>query len=162
MKSSEWHVAARELRILIERIAKVSRRDTERRLSASAAGISGLQYGILRILSDHDFNLSELSHRMQREPATLVPVVDALEDKGLVRRGQDPKDRRRTPLTITENGTAVLDRVPLVDENDLLVDALKGLGDSKVQRLLTLLRELATEVSKDKNMVAKVNTLTNS
>jgi DNA-binding MarR family transcriptional regulator len=162
MKSSEWHVAARELRILIERIAKVSRRDTERRLAASAPGISGLQYGILRILSDQDFAISELSLRMQREPATLVPVVDALEDKGLVRRGQDPKDRRRTPLTITANGTAVLDRVPLVDENDLLVCALKELGDPKVRRLLALLRELATEVSRDKNKPAKINTLTHS
>jgi DNA-binding MarR family transcriptional regulator len=99
---------------------------------------------------------------MHREPATLVPVVDALEDKGLVKRGKDAKDRRRTPLTITETGTAVLDRVPLVDENDVIVNALKELGDQKVQRLLTLLRELATQVSKDKNKVAKVNTLTNS
>jgi DNA-binding MarR family transcriptional regulator len=162
MKAREWHAAARELRILTEMIIKVSRRDTERRLTASEAGISGLQYGILRILSDQDYTLSELSHMMHREPATLVPVVDALEDKGLVKRGKDAKDRRRTPLTITEAGTAVLDRVPLVDENDVIINALRELGDQKVQRLLTLLRELATQVSKDKNKVAKVNTLTNS
>lgn len=162
MKAREWHAAARELRILTEMIIKVSRRDTERRLTASEAGISGLQYGILRILSDQDYTLSELSHMMHREPATLVPVVDALEDKGLVKRGKDAKDRRRTPLTITETGTAVLDRVPLVDENDVIVNALKELGDQKVQRLLTLLHELVTKVSKDKNKVAKVNTLTNS
>lgn len=160
MKAREWHAVAGELRILTEMIVKASRRDTERRLTASEVGLSGLQYGILRILSDQDHTLSELSHMMHREAATLVPVVDALEDKGLVKRGQDAKDRRRTPLTITGTGRAVLDRVPLVNENDVLVNALRGLGDQKVRRLVTLLRELATEVSEDKK-VAKVNTLTN-
>ncbi len=147
MKPGEVHAAAKQLRILIEVITKVSRRDTERRLAASEAGISGLQYGILRILGDQDFTLSELSHLMHREPATLVPVVDALEGKGLAKRGQDPQDRRRTPLTITDDGLAVLERVPLVEENDLLVNALNALGDGKVRRLLALLHELASELS---------------
>ena len=162
MKATEWHTAAQELRILTEMIIKVSRRDTERRLTASEAGISGLQYGILRILSNQASTLSELRHLMHREPATLVPVVDALEDKGLIKRGKDAKDRRRTPLTITATGTVVLERVPLVDANDVIVNALKELGDQKAQRLLTLLRELTTQVSKDKNTVTKVNTLINS
>lgn len=157
MRAKEWHAAAKELRLLTEIIVKASRRDTERRLTASQAGISGLQYGMLRILSDQDYTLSELSHLMHREPATLVPAVDALEDKGLVKRGQDAKDRRRAPLSITEPGTAVLDRVPLVDENDVLVNALRQLGDPQAQRLLTLLRQLATHLSEEKNKAANVS-----
>lgn len=157
MKLREWHAAAEELRILTEIIVKVSRRDTERRLTVSEAGISGLQYGILRILSDQDYALSELSHLMRREPATLVPVVDALEEKGLVKRGTDAKDRRRTPLTITQDGSVVLDRVPLVDENDLLVNALKGMGDRPARQLLSLLRELAKQVADDKIKATKLS-----
>lgn len=155
MKTSEWHAMATEIRTLTEMFIKVARRDTERRLAASEAGISGLQYGLLRILSGQDYTLSELSHMMYREPATLVPVVDALENKGLVKRGQDLNDRRRTPLTITGNGTAVLDRVPLVEEDDLLVNALKELGDRKAHQLVTLLRELTSEVLQDKSTLEK-------
>jgi DNA-binding MarR family transcriptional regulator len=153
MKSGEWHALAAEFRTLTERLIKVARRDTERRLAGSEAGLSGLQYGMLRILSGQNCTLSELSHMMDREPATLVPAVDVLEGKGLVKRGHDPNDRRRTPLTITDDGTAFLDRVPLADEEDLLVNALKELGDRKAHQLVTLLREMTLEVTQEKSTI---------
>ncbi len=151
VKSKDWNAVASELRILTEIIVKASRRDTERRLTASEAGISGLQYGMLLILTGQDHTLSELSHLMHREPATLLPAVDALEDKGLIKRGHDARDRRRAPLSITRAGTELLDRVPLVDEHDALVNALMELGEPRVQRLLTLLQQLADHVSQDKD-----------
>ena len=135
------------------RILKAARHDTEQRLIASKVGISALQYGILHILNDKNCTLSELSGLMEREPATLLPAVDTLEAKVMLQRGQDPKDRRRTPLTITEQGMAVLERVPQVGENDLLLNALKGLGDQKVEQLISLLREVALQVAKDKNKI---------
>ena len=82
---------------------------------------------------------------MGREPATLLPAVDTLETKGMLQRGQDPKDRRRTPLAITAQGMAVLERVPQVGENDRFLNALKGLGDQKVEQLISLLREVALQ-----------------
>jgi DNA-binding MarR family transcriptional regulator len=151
MKTSELHNDAGELRSLTGRILKAARHDTEQRLIASKAGITALQHGILQILSDKNCTLSELSGLMGREPATLLPAVDTLETKCMLQRGHDPKDRRRIPLTITGQGMAVLERVPQVGENDLLVNALKGLGDQKAELLISLLREVALQVVQDKN-----------
>ena len=153
MKTAELQIAAGELRSLTGRILKAARHDTEQRLIASKVGVSALQYGILYILNDKSCTLSELSGLMGREPATLLPAVDTLEDRGMLQRGQDPKDRRRTPLAITGPGIAVLERVPHVGENDLLLNALKGLGDQKVEQLISLLREVALQVAQDKNKI---------
>ena len=153
METAELQTAAGELRSLTGRILKAARHDTEQRLIASKVGISALQHGILRILNDKNCTLSELSGLMGREPATLLPAVDTLEARGMLKRGQDPKDRRRTPLTITDQGMAVLERVPQVGENDLLLNALNGLGDQKVEQLIALLREVALQVSQDKNKI---------
>ena len=152
METSKLQTAATELRSLTGRILKAARHDTEQRLTASKVGIGALQYGILHILNDKNFTLSELSSLMGREPATLVPAVDILETKGLLQRGQDPKDRRRTPLTITTQGMAVLERVSKVEENNMLLNALKGMGGWKVEELISLLREVV-QVVQDKNQI---------
>jgi DNA-binding MarR family transcriptional regulator len=153
METAELQTAASELRSLTGRILKAARQDTEQRLIASKVGITALQYGILQILNGKNCTLSELSGLMGREPATLLPAVDTLETRGMLQRGQDPKDRRRTPLTITGQGMALLERVPQVGENDLLLNALKGLGDQKVEQLISLLREVTLQVAQDKNKI---------
>jgi len=153
METAELQTAAGELRSLIGRILKVARHETEQRLIASKVGISALQYGILHILKDKNCTLSELSGMMGREPATLVPAVDALENKGMLQRGQDPNDRRRNPLTITGQGMAVLERVSQAGENNLLLNALKGMGDQQAKQLIFLLREVTLQVVQDKNQI---------
>jgi len=153
METAELQTAASELRSLTGRILKAARQDTERRLIANKVGISVLQYGILQILKEKNCTLSELSSLMGREPTTLLPAVDILEIKAMLQRGQDPKDRRRTPLAITSQGRTVLERVPQVGENDLLLNALKGLDDQKVELLISLLREVALQVAQDKNKI---------
>jgi DNA-binding MarR family transcriptional regulator len=69
----------------------------------------------------------------------------------MLQRCQDPKDRRRTPLTITDQGAAVLERVPRVGENGLLLNALQGLGNEKLEQLLSLLREVTQQLAHYKN-----------
>jgi DNA-binding MarR family transcriptional regulator len=163
MKNDELQTAAGELRLLTGRILKAARQDTERRLHAGKVDISALQYGILHILDGKNCTLSELSSLMGREPATLLPAVDTLETKDMLQRGRDPNDRRRSPLMITRQGKAVLERVPQVGENDLLLKALNGLGDQKVKQLISLLGEVSRQATQDKNKtgvkVRKTNTV---
>ena len=147
MESVELQAAAGQLRSFSVKILKAARHDTEQRLAACNVGISALQYGILSKLNGKNCTLSELSGLMSREPATLLPAVDALERRQLLERGQDSKDRRRTPLMITGSGLAVLQQVPLVGENNLLLKALKELGDQKVEQLLALLKQVALLVA---------------
>jgi DNA-binding MarR family transcriptional regulator len=72
----------------------------------------------------------------------LVPAVDALERKGYAKRGRDPQDRRRVPISLTESGAELLSCVPLVDGDDPLFHSLNVLGDEQRDQLLTLMREL--------------------
>jgi len=149
MESVELQAAAGELLSLAGKILKTARYDTEQRLAACNVGISALQYGILSKLNGKNYTLSELSGLMSREPATLLPAVDALEAHQLLERGQDVRDRRRTPLAITRRGLAVLQQVPPVAENGLLMNALKEMGDQKVEQLLALLQQVALLVAPD-------------
>src|SRR5512135_3252660 len=121
MKKEELNAAGLELRILAGVIAKMAGRDLERHLEVCSAGMSALQYGVLRLLGHHQCTIAELSRTMLLAPATLVPVVDALESKGLLKRERDPQDRRRTPLLLTPLGVEMLSRVPHVSADDALV-----------------------------------------
>ncbi len=147
MTNEEFYAAAIEIRILAAIVNKMAMRDLEQRLEAHNAGVSGLQYGVLQFLRHHNGTISELSRKMMLAPATLVPVVDALEQKGLVERGKDPQDRRRTPLLLTAGGLETLERMPLVDSDDSLVHSLESMGDAKTQTLSDLLRELVKQMS---------------
>ncbi len=141
-RMEELHLTALELRILAGIVAKLAGRALEQRLHAEGIPISGLQYALMRLIVRQQHTISELSQVMLLTPATLVPAVDTLERNGMVVRGCDPNDRRRTPLALTERGAAVLARVPAVHADDALVQALNALGPDKCEQLLALLREL--------------------
>ena len=147
MNEDELCATAVEVRVLAAIVNKMAIRDLEQRLEACNAGVSCLQYGVLQFLRHHHGTISELSRKMMLAPPTLVPVVDALEQKGLVERGRDPQDRRRTPLLLTASGLETLERMPLVDSADSVVHSLKSMGDAKTQTLTELLHELVGHMS---------------
>jgi DNA-binding MarR family transcriptional regulator len=156
MKDNELRSHAFETTVLAGMVARLSVRGLERRLDDSDAGISALQFGVLRMLSNGKLTISELSALMLLAPATLVPVVDALERKGLARRAQDPNDRRRTPLLLTPAGAELVGRLPFVAEDDLLARGLVRMGDEKACQLLELLRDLLIQMTDGDQMAARV------
>ena len=85
-----------------------------------------------------------------------MPVIDALERDGLLTRGHDPADRRRTPLALTPHGQSVLRSVPTVHPDDALLKALADMGERKSSQYIVLLRELMQRVSHDAGMVQQI------
>lgn len=148
-----------EIRTLIFLVGKSSMRDLDRRLEASGTGLSGPQFGVLRLLSQESATITELSSRLLVAPATLVPVADTLTRKGLVQRSVDPRDRRRQPLCLTETGAQVVARVAAVAATDSLAEALASLGHAKSQQLQMLLRELVSNLAEDDARLDRVATL---
>jgi DNA-binding MarR family transcriptional regulator len=90
---------------------------------------------------------------MRLDPSTLVPVVDILERKGLIKRDQDPHDRRRTPLRATSAGADVLAKVSQLDDKSALVKSLRLMGDEQSQQLLFLLSQFVMNLSDDKELI---------
>jgi DNA-binding MarR family transcriptional regulator len=157
---SESGVQAEDVRLLMLMVMKTSMRDLDRRLEASGTGVSSLQYGVMRLLSHESATISELSSRMLLAPATLVPVVDALERKGFVQRGSDPRDRRRIPLLLTESGLEVMLRVPFTGGLDSLAQGLASLGREKSSHLEALLYELVNHLTGDDALIDRALAMT--
>jgi DNA-binding MarR family transcriptional regulator len=155
VKTDELYVTALEIRILSAIVAKKATHALRQRLGD--AGISGLQCGIMRALHHQEQTISELSHKLMLDPSTLVPAVDALERKGLAKRGTDPQDRRRVPLALTERGAGFVVCTPIADEDDPLVKSLSAMGDGRTHQLLALLREMVEHMPQGEETLSRVS-----
>ncbi len=154
---------AAEINILAKILSSLVKRDLERRLQCHGVNLGTLPYGVLRLLNYEPQTISELSRKMHLTAATLVPVVDGLERDGLARRGQDPRDRRRIPVSITERGVDVLARVPFIDPDDSLMRSLNQMGEEQSRQLLMLMRQLVAAMSEDgETMVEEVSAVARS
>lgn len=152
------HVRAIELRMLMGMIAKVSKQAFEQHLTSLNIDLSGLQFGIMHTLEEEPMTISELSRRFSLDPSTLVPTIDALERKGLVNRDRDPNDRRRIPITLTDAGHELLERLPLTSETDPLYVSLQNMGKDAADTLIKLMRELVTNLPEGDELIQSVNT----
>jgi DNA-binding MarR family transcriptional regulator len=158
MKTDEdFKILALEIRVMMMTIGKISRQVMEQRLAESGMEISGLQCGILHYLShEGDHTLSELSKKFILDPSTLVPVVDSLARKGLVKRGRDPNDRRRIPLSITGEGADLIEQFKMISDDDPALLGLQKMGDDDARQLLTLLRELVRHLPDGEELLESV------
>ena len=145
--------AAMEIQLYAALLLKFFNQALEERLRECGERISSLQYGIVRMVQLEALTISEISQRMGLDPSTLVRAVDALERKGLARRGSDPRDRRRNPITITGKGMELVTKVPVIAGEDLTFQALQSFGVESATQLRDLLRELIQEFPEGK-MVA--------
>lgn len=105
-------------------------------------GLSDQQWRVLRVLGEHG---AVETGRVAREAFILGPsltgVLIRMERDGLVRREQDPADRRRTVVEATAKGMAVVSRLSQSAEAHYRWMEEK-LGKSKLQQLYSLLDEL--------------------
>lgn len=66
----------------------------------------------LRVIGHHDaIRLGELAQHLRVAPRSVTDVVDALEDRALVRRTPDPTDRRAQVVGLTDTGRGLVERV---------------------------------------------------
>lgn len=151
-----FHRMSVEIRIMTGFMMRTTVRALDEHLERNHAPITHLQYGILRTLTHQPFTLSELSRKFALDPSTLVPVVDSLVKKGFVERGHDPNDRRRSPLAVTEAGQAVMTCVRELPEDDLMVQAMRTMGEAKSRQLLEGLREIIAHMPEGAAMLAEI------
>jgi MarR family transcriptional regulator, lower aerobic nicotinate degradation pathway regulator len=85
----------------------------------------------------------DISRRLRIDASDLVTVLDDLEERGLVRRQRDERDRRRYVVTITEAGARALRSrlVTMQKANDILLGALSDEErDQLVEMLIRIYR----------------------
>jgi DNA-binding MarR family transcriptional regulator len=75
------------------------------------AAITPLQYTALTVLERHaDLSTAELARNSFVTDQSAADMVAVLEERGLLTRLPDPRDRRRRVLRLTERGHELLDR----------------------------------------------------
>jgi DNA-binding MarR family transcriptional regulator len=128
-------------------ITRVARADLESRLKEHNSGFSAIEHGVLRHLSRGVTSMAEICRLMGVAPSTLVYVVDGLTKRKLVKRGVDPKDRRKEPLLLEKKGAELFAKTPKMDESSLLVRSLEQMPAARRRELVILLNELVKELT---------------
>ncbi len=110
-------------------------------------GISGSQWGILRVLQRAEANgeaevpLKAVSERLLIQPPSVTGVVDRLERLGLVRRSPSAEDMRVRHLSLTLQGRALMARV-LQGHAQRVESLFAGLQHRDQETMLQLLKQL--------------------
>lgn len=105
-------------------------------------GLTPTQFSaLLRIDSVGTCSQNRLGRMAAMDVATIKGVVDRLKRKGLVELAPDPDDRRRTKITLSESGEAL---IPKLKEAGAVItaDTVKGLSAAETEQLKVLLKKL--------------------
>ncbi len=101
--------------------------------------------GILRILnSTPAITQQTLATTLGMVPSRLVVLVDEMEQRGLIERRENPDDRRRYALHITEEGRSTLETIGRIscEHSQALLAAI---SDDEQRQLATLLQRIADQ-----------------
>lgn len=103
--------------------------------------LTTLQYTTLSVLGSRGQPLSnaQLARRAYMTPQSMIEVIDALERKGLIRRGPHPNHRRVYPATLTAKGRRVLAACDVAVE-EMEEEMLAELGTGERETLLASLK----------------------
>jgi DNA-binding MarR family transcriptional regulator len=107
-------------------------------------GIDGRELAVLNALADQDpLSQQETARRLGIDRTTMVALVDALENKGLVERRPHPDDRRKNVVELTGPGHDTRRRATRASQ-DAERRFLAALDQDDAKRLKEALRALIT------------------
>jgi DNA-binding MarR family transcriptional regulator len=108
----------------------------------SNLGLTQKQVSVLWLVADHPgIAQTELSRRLQLDRATVMAIVNRLQERGFVVRGASPTDGRKQTLHLSADGVAALEQAKsAIREHE---DWLKARFDEQELRtLIALLRRI--------------------
>lgn len=97
---------------------------------------------LMRLCDDGPMSQNHLGRLTAMDPATIQGVMRRLEERGLVQRAPDPKDRRRTVLSPTDEGRT-LARKLVPSAKAVTAKTLSPLSPEEQKTLIDLLDRLA-------------------
>lgn len=125
-------------RLIHDLIAYGHRLDACRDAFAAIAGISGVQYEILMLVSRADgLSIGEVAARLHRSGAFITIEANKLAEAGILEKASDPDDGRRVLLKIASKGTELLERMAPYQRrvNDILFERLDARRFKETRKL---------------------------
>ena len=107
------------------------------------------QHAVLHILSkrDSDVILKEMADAMGKDKSAIMRIIDVLEEKELVRRAVDPKDRRKKYLMVTKKGEQVTEKF-LEIEAELRAELNEGLTKEEMRTFYKVVSHIKAKAKK--------------
>src|SRR5205807_4031629 len=142
---------AARIGFLLARAHLIAREKADAALAGVGISMKGFA-ALATLVSDGPMSQQRLSQRIRMDPATMVDVIDSLEQSGHIVRRRNPRDRREYALQTTAKGRALLLRAQsaLVEaekktvaglsarETKLMLELLGRVGDAdRTERLAT-------------------------
>ena len=121
---------------VVHEVARLLRRRFEQRLRTLGTGLTRAQCAVLiHMARKQGINQTCLAQSLDIEPITLVRLLDRLQERRLVARKPDPKDRRAYIPELTAKSKPVLELIYGLAES-VYGEAQAGLAKSDISRLL--------------------------
>ena len=132
---------------VILRMGRLLRMDLSRTLQSAGVEITPEQWFILFRLYEQDgLSQSDLADKLLQDHPNITRMVDALVANGFIRRDDDPEDRRRYLLHLSNDGRSLVEKLfPLVVERRQQLFA--GIEEQAIEQLHTTLQQI------EKNLV---------
>lgn len=126
------HVSLLDLGNMMREVIRVSKKRFEEQLHEDIK-ISTEQLGLLHAISikEEDVIQKDMAEVMGKDKSAILRLIDSLEEKELVRRVADLKDRRKNYLMVTKLGQRVIDQYMKV-YFDLMEELQEGLTLSEI------------------------------
>lgn len=106
------------------------------------SGVNEQKWRVLRVLDESGpLDQSLLAERACLQLPSLTRILQAMQDQGLVTRSPAPADRRRSIVTITEAGLAVIENHAAASIA-LFAQLEDSFGHDRLEQLLDLLEDL--------------------
>lgn len=112
------------------------------------AGVTEQQWRVLRVLNDLGaLDPTSLAEAALLHAPSVTRILKDLADRGLIARESDPRDRRRSIVSLTESGAALL-RDTAQHTAATLVTYRSTFGGARFEQLLAELRAFTDAISK--------------
>lgn len=107
-------------------------------------GIDGRELAVLVVLAaEHPLSQLEAAGRLSVDRTTMVALIDALQEKGLVERRRSSQDRRKNTVQLTPTGQDTLRKAEHARE-EMERQFLAPLSSSDANQLVRALQTLVT------------------
>jgi len=108
------------------------------------SGVGGMKWFLLTVLGQRDgLSQGEFTQEYEMDPSRVTRTAQSLEGDGLIRRERDAEDNRVMRMYLTEDGLAVLDRLPEINDQlrSRVHSVLSEEEFEELRRMLGLLAE---------------------
>jgi DNA-binding MarR family transcriptional regulator len=108
-------------------------------------GLTSQQAALLLMAGRSATSPAQVAAEIGTDTAGMTRLLDRLERKGLVRRARHPDDRRSVVIEVTEQGRALVPRLPPIFGR-VSQQLFQGFNEAELEQLIGLLQRVRTNI----------------